>query len=104
LVIRLSQELEIISNLDCMISMDSGNAHYAAMMDVNTITIWGVTHPYTGFAAFNQPYENAILPDLEKYPNIPCSINGNKVYEGYEDVMRSISPKRVEGKVLNTIN
>jgi ADP-heptose:LPS heptosyltransferase len=102
--ISLSQELNIISNLDCMLSMDSGNAHFAAMMNVKTITIWGVTHPYSGFAAFNQPFENAILPDLEKYPNIPCSIYGNKVYEGYEDVMRSISPKRVVGKVLNTIN
>ena len=84
--------------------MDSGNAHFAAMMGVQTLTLWGVTHPFTGFAAFNQPIENAILPDLEKYPNIPCSIYGNKVFEGYEDVMRSISPKIVVKKVLKSIN
>ena len=102
--IKLSQELQIISNLDCMLSMDSGNAHFAAMMGVQTLTLWGVTHPYTGFAAFNQPFENSILPDLKKYSKIPCSVYGNKVFEGYEDVMRSISPKIVVEKVLKSIN
>ena len=38
--IKLSQELQIISNLDCMLSMDSGNAHFAAMMGVPTLTLW----------------------------------------------------------------
>ncbi|OGS74004.1 MAG: heptosyltransferase [Flavobacteria bacterium RIFCSPLOWO2_12_FULL_35_11] len=102
--LKLNQELTLISNLDVMVSMDSGNAHFAAMLGINTITIWGVTHPFTGFAPFNQPFENAILPDLEKYPNIPCSIYGNKVCEGYEDAMRSISPKTVIKKVLEALN
>jgi len=101
--IKLTQELNLISNLDCMLSMDSGNAHFAAMLGVNTLTIWGITHPFTGFAPFNQPFANAILPDLEKYPNIPCSIYGNKVCEGYEDVMRSINPQIIVKKILNSI-
>ena len=101
--IKLNEELNLISNLDCMLSMDSGNAHFAAMLGINTYTIWGVTHPFTGFAPFNQPFENAILPDLEKYPNIPCSIYGNKVCEGYENVMRSINPEIVVGKILEKI-
>lgn len=99
--IKLNQELILISNLDKMLSMDSGNAHFAAMFGVNTFTIWGITHPFTGFAPFNQPFENAILPDLKKYPNIPCSIYGNKVCEGYEDVMRSISPKQIVDKIMS---
>ena len=101
--IKLTQELNLISNLDCMVSMDSGNAHFAAMLGIKTLTIWGITHPYTGFAPFNQSFENAILPDLVKYPNIPCSIYGNKVCDGYEDVMRSISPKKVIEKILDSI-
>jgi len=101
--IKLPQELNIISNLDCMVSMDSGNAHFGAMLGINTLTIWGITHPFTGFAPFNQPFENAILPDLEKYPNIPCSIYGNKVCEGYEDVMQSISPQTITDKILNSL-
>ncbi len=102
--LKLDQELTLISNLDVMLSMDSGNAHFAAMLGINTITIWGITHPFAGFSPFNQPSENAILPDLEKYPNIPCSIYGNKVCEGYEDALRSISSKTVIKKVLKTLN
>ena len=102
--IKLQQELALISNLDCMLSMDSGNAHFAAMLGINTLTIWGITHPYTGFAPFNQPFENAILPDLNKYPNIPCSIYGNKVCEGYHNVMLSIPPNKVVEKILKAID
>jgi ADP-heptose:LPS heptosyltransferase len=98
-ILNFSDELRVISNLDCMISMDSGNAHLAAMFGVKTITIWGVTHPFTGFYPFYQPMDFAILPDLKKYPNIPCSIYGNKVCDGYEDVMRSIEPKEVVEKI-----
>ena len=101
--IKLDKELNLISNLNCMVSMDSGNAHFAAMLGINTLTIWGITHPYTGFTPFNQPFENTILPDLNKYPNIPCSIYGNKVCEGYEDTMRSISPKVVTEKILKVL-
>ena len=101
--IKLDQELNLISNLNCMVSMDSGNAHFAAMLGINTLTIWGITHPYTGFAPFNQPFENAILPDLKKYPNIPCSIYGNTICDGYEDVMRSVSPEVVTEKILKIL-
>ena len=92
-------ELNLISNLDCMISMDSGNAHFSAMQQIPTITLWGNTHPFAGFAPFNQPISNCILPDLEKYPNIPCSIYGNKICDGYEDVMQTITPKTILEKV-----
>ena len=98
----LTNELILIANLDCMLSMDSANAHLAAMQHVKTITLWGSTHPFAGFAPFNQPKENILLPDLKKYPNIPCSIYGNKVCDGYEDVMRSISPEKVVEKIIKT--
>ena len=98
--LNLGNELQLIAHLDCMLSMDSGNAHFAAMQGINTITVWGATHPFTGFAPFNQPFENAILPDLKKFPNIPSSIYGNKVIQGYEDIMRSISPKKVVDNIM----
>lgn len=101
--LSLEKELALISNLDIMLSMDSGNAHFAAMLGVKTVTIWGITHPFAGFAPFNQPLTNCMLPNLEKYPNIPCSIYGNKVCEGYENVMESISPKKVVNKILEIV-
>ena len=101
--LSFAEELSLISNLDAMLSMDSGNAHLAAIFGIPVISIWGVTHPFTGFKAFNQPIENCILPDLEKYPKIPTSVYGNKVPEGYEDVMRSIPPGKVVQKVLENL-
>ncbi len=93
--LSFQEELKLISNLDGMLSMDSGNAHLAAMFGVPTITLWGVTHPFAGFMPFGQPMERAILPNLEKYNQIPTSIYGNKVPEGYEKVMRTIKPQTV---------
>ncbi len=97
--LNLTEELNLIAQLDCMIAMDSGNAHFAAMQQIPTITLWGGTHPFAGFAPFDQPKENCLLPDLEKYPKIPTSIYGNKMIEGYEDAMRSILPQTVIKKV-----
>jgi ADP-heptose:LPS heptosyltransferase len=92
---KLQQELALISNLDVMVSMDSGNAHIAAMLGVKVITIWGATHPYAGFAPFNQPLENALLSDREKYPMLPTSVYGNKIVPGYEEAMRTITREMV---------
>lgn len=102
--LKFEEELALISNLDAMLSMDSGNAHLAAMYGIPVITLWGVTHPYTGFKAFKQPLANCILPDLDLFPQIPTSIYGNKVPTGYEDVMRSISPELVVLKINSLLN
>ncbi|WP_241507200.1 glycosyltransferase family 9 protein [Aquimarina sediminis] len=99
--LSFEDELKLIGNLDAMLSMDSGNAHLAAMYGVPTITLWGVTHPFAGFLPFGQPIENAILPNMAKYDQIPTSIYGNKVPEGYEKVMYSIDPKTVVDAINN---
>lgn len=89
------QELQLISNLDVMLSMDSGNAHIAAMLGVKVITLWGATHPFAGFIPFNQPLENCLTSDREQFPLLPTSVYGNKKVAGYEDVMRTISVEKV---------
>lgn len=98
------EELSLISNLDVMLSMDSGNAHLAAMFGKKVVTIWGVTHPYAGFYPFGQPQENALLADREKYPLLPTSIYGNKYPEGYENVMQTITPEAVFDKIVEVID
>lgn len=102
--IKFQEEIYIISNLNLMLSMDSGNAHIAAMLGVETITLWGATHPYAGFLPFNQPMENALVSNRDKYPLIPTSVYGNKVIEGYEDAMRTISPESVIDLIENRLN
>ena len=87
---KFKQELQLISNLDVMLSMDSGNAHLAAMLGVKVITLWGATHPFAGFSPFNQPLENALTADSNLYPKLPTSVYGNKKVAGYESAMRTI--------------
>ena len=86
----LSSELEIISNLCAMISMDSANGHLAANYNVPVISLWGLTHPFAGYAPFLSKPENELKSDREKYPLLPTSAYGNKTPKGYENVMRTI--------------
>ena len=99
----MQEELTLMSHLKVMLAMDSGNAHMAAMMGVNVITLWGVTHPYAGFAPFNQPFENCLLSDRHKYPKIPTSIYGNRHPKSYENAMASIPVEEVLSAVNKAI-
>lgn len=97
--LKITQELSLIQHLNVMLSMDSGNGHIAAMYGVSVVTLWGQTHPYAGFVPFNQPLENSLIPDLDKYPFLPTSVYGNKIIEGYGDAMRSIQPQQIVNKI-----
>ena len=101
--IKFQQELALISNLNVLLSMDSGNAHIAAMLGVQVLTLWGATHPYAGFVPFNQPFSNSLVSDREKYPFLPTSVYGNKKIVGYEDAMRTINPAMVVDNVNRLI-
>lgn len=97
--LTFEEELSLISNLDLMLSMDSGNGHLAAMYGVPVVTLWGVTHPFAGFVPFNQPESNQLLADRNQYPLIPTSVYGNKFPKGYDGAMQTIAPKMVIQKV-----
>ena len=97
--LTLDEELILISNLDVMLSMDSGNAHLAAMLGKKVITIWGVTHPFAGFAPFNQPNDHNLIADRKQFPLIPSSIYGNAFPEGYEKAAGSISVDDIITKI-----
>jgi len=101
--LSLNEELDIISNLKLMISMDSGNAHLAAMQGVKALTVWGVTHPYAGFYPFNQDEKHAVLADRNIFPKIPTSVYGNSFPEGYEKVFSSITPEHILKKIKSIL-
>ncbi len=101
--LKFEEELKLISNLDVMLSMDSGNSHIAAMLGIKVITLWGATHPYAGFLAFNQTMDSALVSDRKKYPLLPTSVYGNKKVEGYEEAMRSIAVESVVEKIRKTL-
>lgn len=101
--LSFDEELDVISNLDLMLSMDSGNAHLAAMFGIPVVTIWGVTHPYAGFAPFNQSADNCLLANREQYPKIPTSVYGNKFPEGYKNAAGSIAVETIVNKLKSVI-
>ncbi len=96
---NLKEELAIISNLNVMLSMDSGNAHIAAMFGVKVITLWGATHPFAGFQPFHQPDDFCLTSDRKQYPFLPTSVYGNKKITGYENAMRTILPNTIIDKI-----
>ena len=97
------KEIEIISNLDLMISMDSANGHIAANYNIPVITLWGLTHPFAGFSPFLSLSENMIVSNREQYPQIPTSAYGNKTPKGYEDIMKTIEYKDVIVRALKIL-
>ena len=92
---NLEQQMAIISNLDAMISMDSANGHIASLFGIDVITIWGATHPNSGYGPLNQPKENSIVPDLNKFPDLPVTIYGSNCPADYVEAINTIKCERI---------
>lgn len=94
---KLTEELDIISHLDLMISMDSSGMHMASLVGTRCLSLWGATHPYAGFIGYGQAYSDCIQVD---HPNRPSSVYGNKscLCDGVEAI-DLISPSMVLSKV-----
>ena len=99
----LRDQIQIMPYLDLMISMDSANGHLAANFGTPVLSLWGLTHPFCGFAPFYQPKENSLTLDRKKYPLIPTSVYGNVTPSGYENAFRSLKPKEVIEKALELV-
>lgn len=93
----LNYELALISQLDVLICMDSANMHFASLVGTRVISIWGATHPFSGFYGYRQPFDLAVQVDL---PCRPCSIFGNKpCYRGDWACMEQIMAEDIITKV-----
>ena len=93
----LEQELILMSHLDVMVSMDSGNMHLASLTGTPVVSIWGATHPYAGFLGWGQSENNIIQAELDCRP---CSIFGQKkCRRGDFACMNSITPDTIVRKV-----
>ena len=79
----LKEELDIMANLDLMISMDSANMHLATLVGIKVISIWGPTHHFLGFG----PLMNEAL--------IVESLSPKKLFQRFVSIgleMRRIAP------------
>lgn len=90
-------ELAIISNLNCMLSMDSANMHLASLFNVPVVSVWGATHPFAGFNGWGQDENNIIQVDLYCRP---CSVFGSKpCYRGDHACMQGIGEETIVEKI-----
>lgn len=86
-------ELALLSHCDVMLSMDSANMHLASLVGLRTVSIWGATHPYTGFMGWNQKKTDAVQLDMTCRP---CSVFGNKpCLRGDYHCLQGITPQMV---------
>ena len=76
--LSLAAELLLISRLNGMLCMDSGNMHLAALSGVPVLSIWGATHPDAGFGPWGQGEEAVLQISTDKLTCRPCSVFGNK--------------------------
>lgn len=84
-------ELETLSQMNLMISMDSANMHLANLMGIHTISIWGATHPHLGFRPYNESNSSIIQAGESDLDCRPCSVYGNKPCARKDDQMKCMS-------------
>ncbi|WP_312079279.1 glycosyltransferase family 9 protein [Chryseobacterium sp.] len=96
--LSLSEELEKISTLELMISMDSANMHLASLVGTRCVSIWGATHPFAGFLGFGQSEDDVVqISDLTCRP---CSVFGDKeCYRGDWACLEELSVMQIVEKI-----
>lgn len=94
----LSEELNRISQLEVMISMDSANMHLTSIVGTRCVSIWGATHPYAGFLGFGQS-ENDVV-QINDLTCRPCSVFGDKeCYRGDWACLEEINVQQIIEKI-----
>ena len=96
--VSMEQELALMSHMDVMLTMDSGNMHLASLVGVPVVSVWGATHPYAGFLGWGQTPSNAVQADLRCRP---CSVYGQKpCFRGDYACMRRIPPEEIMERLI----
>ena len=74
--LSLKEELQKISELELMISMDSANMHLASLVGTRVVSVWGATHYFAGFLGYGQSEKDIV--EITDLACRPCSVFGNK--------------------------
>ena len=101
--LSFEDELKTIAKLQVMIAMDSANMHLASLMGTRTISIWGGTHPYSGFLGYGQRYDDVIQD--ETLTCRPTSVFGKDPKEFKEfDYFKNLDAENVYQQIKNKLN
>lgn len=99
--LNMCTELNLMSHLDVMLSMDSANMHLASLVNIPVVSIWGATHPYAGFMGWKQLPVNTVQLDLKCRP---CSVYGQKeCWRRDYACLWKIKPEQVIAKIEGII-
>lgn len=95
--IGFAGELALMSTLDVMLTMDSGNMHLASLTGTRVVSVWGATHPYCGFSGWRQDEADTVQLALTCRP---CSVYGNKPCErGDYRCLAAITPDMIIDRI-----
>lgn len=95
--VRLDGEKALMSNLDALVTMDSGAMHIASIVGCRCISVWGATHPWAGFLGYGQSEKDIISKEMACRP---CSIYGNKPCARGDYECLNVDPKIIYNRVL----
>lgn len=93
----IGAELSLLSHCDVMLSMDSANMHLASLVGLRAVSVWGATHPYTGFLGWHQRTRDVVQLEMTCRP---CSVFGDRpCYRGDYHCLSGIPPEMIIRKL-----
>lgn len=96
--ITLNEEIDLMSHLDVIVTMDSSAMHMASLVGTPTVSVWGQTHPATGFYGWGTKPSSCVQLDM---PCRPCSTYGNRrCPSGDYKCMKDIPPSMILDRVM----
>lgn len=100
--IGMDAELALMAGLDTMVCMDSGNMHMAAMAGTPVVSVWGATHPATGFAPAPCSRAPHVLVQRDMACR-PCSVFGNRRCTRGDMACMDIDPQAIADAVRDFV-
>lgn len=98
---QIEEELELLAQMDAVVSMDSANQHLASISGAKVVTLWGATTPECGFMPYRQSESSSIVNRTDCQP---CSVGGSPECRlGHFRCMRGIDSATVVDRVIKTI-
>lgn len=77
-VLKIEEEIALLSQIDLMVCVDSSNMHLAVLSGTPLLALWGGTHPDVGFGPWQ--YDPSVILQIsrEELPCRPCSVYGRE--------------------------
>lgn len=95
--LSLAEQMDVLSVLDAVVSVDGDVLRLASLVGTPVISIWGATHPYLESSGYGQDPRNALQKEL---PCRPCSTDGrHRCLFGDYQCMRAITPEEIFRRV-----